>query len=560
MKESLRQKAIAKLKPLESDVETLPHDAVAILQELRIHQIELEMQNQELQQSQATLEKARLRYVALFDEAPVPYFVFNGQGEALEINHSAAKLLKIERHHMKHRPFFFYLDQGCRELFFQHLHKVLDEHREASLEATIFPTDGEPRYISMVSRPISGDEHTPCYCLTTCFDITPLKLTENKLIDALEKSQSANRAKDEFLSTMSHEFRTPLNVILGFTDLLGNSQLSPAEKGFLTHITNNGKQMVALVDDVLDIARMSADKIAILEEPCDLPTLLSSSLGYLEDTARRKGLQISSHVECPIILSDPSRIRQIVVNLLSNAVKFTKMGSIEILVHAEREDKESYRVTIEITDTGSGIKKEDMEKIFEPFTQGDSSLQRAYDGSGLGLTIAKRLAERLGGYIRLQSEITKGTKAIFSFVAKESLPQNAQQSAEGESPSKPLLDLNVLLLDTSSSSSELLGSLIKKTASGVTSFFTPLTAIDSVRLNEYSHVLINIAISPMSAVECMLQMRRVISKPTLFIALSKCAMVGEREKYLAQGFDRYITAPITQASLALVLDTHIPKL
>ncbi len=547
-KENLRREAMDRLEEMvEGEAQSFGQGASELLQELRIHQIELEMQNQELREVQVSLEKAKVRYIALFDEAPVAYFVFNGKGQAVEINYSAANLLKIDRHHIEVRPFFFYLDQGCREAFFRHLRTVLEEGKQDTLEVLLHTSEGEERNVLMISRPIAEQEGEPAYSLTTCFDITVLKKTENLLRVALEKSESASTAKDEFLGTMSHEFRTPLNSILGFADMLSFSELGENEKGFLEQIKGGGRQMVALVDDVLDIARLAADKIKIVHEPCNIEELVAAALEHLEKTAQRKGVAIEQSIDCPMVFTDASRVRQVVINLLSNAIKFTKEGKVSVSVFSE-EEGEKMKVTIRVRDTGVGIRPEDMEKIFEPFTQGDSSICRSYEGSGLGLTIAKRLANRLGGDIYLRSEIGVGTEAVFFFTANR-WQEAAKERVVVMGEKEEFSHFKFLLLDSVTDGIGLIESQLLRLTPYVTSAKGVDSAVKEIREGGYTHVFINVAIPRVDAVECMIRMRKSIAKPALFIALSPRSAGEDREDYLAAGFDDCIVMPLSLAGL-----------
>lgn len=267
-----------------------------------------------------------------------------------------------------------------------------------------------------------------------------------RLEDALNMSQRAARAKSEFLSTVSHEIRTPMNAVLGMADLLSETELAPEQRHYLDIMVANGNSLMDLINSILDLARIESGRLRLEHSQFDLTDLIDRTVSTFAVQAHRKRLELVSRIAPQVpdyLVGDPLQLRQIIVHLVSNAIKFTEKGGVVVEVESNPRSSALADVTFIVSDTGIGIAKEQLDSIYTNFTQGDSSFTRKYGGSGLGLSIAKRLVDLMHGEIRVQSEVGDGSK--FSFTAPFGLPCSAL------APSPPvLLDLyghRVLVVD-----------------------------------------------------------------------------------------------------------------
>jgi PAS domain S-box-containing protein len=230
-----------------------------------------------------------------------------------------------------------------------------------------------------------------------------------QLEEAKERAEEADRLKSAFLATMSHELRTPLNSIIGFTGILLQKLAGPLteeQAKQLGMVQTSARHLLDLINDVLDISKIEAGQLQVLSEPFDLPELIREVTEAARPIAEAKGLDLRVDVSPPVgeIRSDRRRVGQIVTNLLSNAIKFTAVGHVQVSCIGDGSD-----VTINVEDTGIGISGEDLAKLFVPFQQVDTGLTRKYEGTGLGLSICKRLSEKLGGTIKVESEPGRGS-------------------------------------------------------------------------------------------------------------------------------------------------------
>jgi signal transduction histidine kinase len=252
-------------------------------------------------------------------------------------------------------------------------------------------------------------------------NIEAMKRAEQELLRAKEDAEIANRAKSEFLANMSHELRTPLNAILGFSGIVQNESFgpigNPKYREYITDIHESGRHLLALVDDLLDFSRIEARRHKLYEEQIDVPKVIRSCLTLVKERAQEGGVKIVSEVpeELPALFADKRNIKQILTNLLSNALKFTSSGggvTIRAWVHAT----DGY--VFQVADTGIGIALEDIPKALSPFEQIDGSLNRKYEGAGLGLPLTKSLVELHGGSLDLQSQVGVGTTVTVRFPAE----------------------------------------------------------------------------------------------------------------------------------------------
>ncbi|HEU5431306.1 MAG TPA: ATP-binding protein, partial [Thermomicrobiales bacterium] len=264
-----------------------------------------------------------------------------------------------------------------------------------------------------------------------------LRATNAALADSTKRAEEANLAKSEFLANMSHEIRTPMTSILGFAELLADSDWScesEKRREALGALQRNGRHLLEIIDDILDLSKVEAGQMAVERLPCATRSILQDVDELMRARAEEKGLSLEIDCEPPVpalIETDAVRLRQILINLAGNAIKFTHAGGVRLRARVEHDEPGRPRLCFEVSDTGIGISDEQLRRLFRPFSQADASTTRRYGGTGLGLTISKRLTELLGGEIRLASQPGHGSVVQVS-LPLEALAPATEPHAEGE--------------------------------------------------------------------------------------------------------------------------------
>lgn len=395
--------------------------------------------------------------------------------------------------------------------------------------------------------------------LGTCTDIHDRKRTESKLIEAQRAAQAANHAKTTFLANMSHEIRTPMNAILGFTELIRDAnQDRKARIECIDTVQRNGRQLLRIIDEILDISKIEVGHLELESVPVQLDQLLRDLKALLSLQTDEKGLSLDFDLKTPVpgaIYSDPTRLRQILVNIIANAIKFTFKGGISVeLEWLDSTVPQNGRLCIRIQDTGKGVESNQIERLFQPFVQGDSSTTRHFGGSGLGLALSREFARALGGDVVLEfTEVGKGSRFRVEIPARvvENSSQLKALDLDRFKPSepwampqdKPLKDIHVLLVDDLEDNRDLLSQVLAMAGARVDLAENGEEGVQKALSGSHEVVLMDIQMPKLDGYEATRALRsKGYHKP--IIALTAYALREERERCLQVGCDDHLTKPI----------------
>ena len=397
---------------------------------------------------------------------------------------------------------------------------------------------------------------------------------EQDLVLAKIAAEAANRAKSEFLANMSHEIRTPMTAILGFSDLLASPNLPYQEqRAFLAGIQRNGKALLELISDILDLSRIEAGRLTVDRMDCPLQQIIDDVLSVVQVRAGEKGLALVVDRTFPLpetIHTDPVRLRQVLTNLIGNAVKFTERGSVRIAVRCTRETDGAARMQFAISDTGLGIPADKIGELFDPFTQVDGSASRCYGGTGLGLAISRRLAKALGGDVQVTSQLGQGS--IFTLtidagslngVLMLQSPQAPSTAEEQPSSMQHEVTLHgrVLLAEDVPDTRVVLRQILQKMNLKLEIAEDGRLACEMAEKSQaegrpYDLILMDIQMPRMNGYEASRWLRQHGWKGPI-VALTAHALVADRGKCLEAGCDDYIAKPITAKGLRDVLACYL---
>jgi PAS domain S-box-containing protein len=401
-----------------------------------------------------------------------------------------------------------------------------------------------------------------------------LRSANQTLKEYYHVADSATRAKSEFLANMSHEIRTPMTSILGYADLLLNSRFTEEEQQLhLQTIRHNGEILLKLINDILDLSKIEANRIVIEHVECSPMQIVEDVLSLFNVRAIEKGVFLTAGYDFPLpskIQTDPLRLRQILVNLVGNAVKFTEQGQVQIHVRCVPSSQGSPCIEWIVRDTGIGVAQKDLPYLFQPFSQVDASAKRRCGGTGLGLVISKRLAELLGGTIRVESDLGRGSTFTLSIDPGslagvpmiESLADRPAESSANSSDSSSAICGRILLAEDGPDNQRLIRLVLLKAGLEVELAENGRVAFDKAMasLNDrpFDLILMDIQMPQCDGYEATRMLRQAgWNRP--IVALTAHAMVGDREECLKAGCDGYTTKPIDRKVLLATIAQFLAK-
>jgi PAS domain S-box-containing protein len=434
---------------------------------------------------------------------------------------------------------------------------VLSEKKVTDYELTACARDGKETVVSYNATTFYDRGRTLQGVFAAARDVTERKRVEAELQQAKAAAESASQTKSDFLASMSHEIRTPLNAIMGIADLLSKTSLTPEQDEYVQTSRRAGENLLHLINDILDLSKVEASQLELERTGFSLTDLLGKVTEIVAVRAHEKGLDLVCEIapEVPIsLVGDPTRLRQVLLNLLGNAIKFTESGEVALRVTRDTNSSVVGALQFAISDTGIGIPAEKLSAVFEQFTQADSSTTRKYGGSGLGLTISKRLVELMGGRIWVKSEVGKGSEFSVS-VTFEIWAGAGRSSAApvGAGPELPLPALSILLVEDSPDNRMITLAYLRDTPYRIETAENGAIALKKFTYGHYDLVLMDRQMPIMdglAATRAIRQWERANHRPaTPIVALTAAALKGDQEQCMAAGCTAYLTKPIKQEVL-----------
>lgn len=464
-----------------------------------------------------------------------------------------------------------------REKVQRYLDRVLSDLDEPdhTVEHRIIRPDGEVLAVRMHSRSLyegEGQQKKIQTIVGTLFDITQQQEYERKLKDERRRAQAANESKSEFVANMSHEIRTPMTAVIGYADILFAMENDPAKIEHLETIKRNGNFLLEIINDILDLSKIEAGKLDLSCETFSLQEVVSEVISMMKIRAGENQLSVGIDYDSPIpkqIQSDPKRLKQILVNLFGNAIKFTKRGGVRLVVGFEALPEPVLRFSV--IDTGIGISVDQQQKLFEPFTQADMSVNREFGGTGLGLAICRRLTNMLGGDISVHSKPDHGSTFTFTIATGQVNPSEmvipdhqAAKKVDKKTSQSVRLSCNALVVDDSPDIRHLAthflkkyGAAVEQAEDGEDALAHVVEAFDGQKTVP-DIVILDMQMPRLDGFQTASQLREIGFKNPI-VALTADAMQGDMEHCLKSGCNAYLSKPIDARALIETVDRFTKK-
>jgi PAS domain S-box-containing protein len=515
----------------------------------------------------AVLREKDDRIQALFNATTDSVILLDPDGIILAANEIAARRRKVTPQEMV----------GTR--IFDSLPLEVAETRRIKLEKTartgqphVFDEEMGDRIYRVRLFPVAGPDGKTTHLASFSRDITERRHAERELVKAKRQAEAANEAKTQFLANMSHELRTPLNGILGMVQILMDSDLDADQAQSLELARQSADNLHKIVNNLLEMASIEAGDVEIVNRPFDLAEVVDPLARTFSVQARLKGLDLRLNVAPDLpgqVIGDPFRLRQVLTNLLGNALRYTPKGSVEVELRAAEDqsglaDKNTLRLYGAVSDTGIGIPLEAQKHIFESFELAEHYLNKRYSGSGLGLSIARQIVERMGGHIRVQSAPGQGSR--FEFTALVSLPgqgQDAHPHPLADLRPKRKRNLRILLAEDELVNRMFASQVLGRMDHSVTAVTNGEEVLQALEREAFDLILMDVQMPVMDGISATKAIRdghSACKTPGIpIIALTAYAMESDRDRFLKVGMDDFVAKPFTVETLSQAIHRVAPS-
>jgi len=517
------------------------------------------------------MKQAKKKLKTILGRTLEGYITLDGSGCFSEANRAFCRMSGFEAEEIIGRPFTD-LFQVQDPNFWSELESKGEEFSQ-NYETCLRTKSGETLHVLCSATAVKKQQEPHSYYFAFISDISQLKQAEEEirnytaeierqhreLEQAKNRAEEANRFKSEFLATMSHEIRTPMSGVVTMTEMLLETPLTEEQQKYASIIRDSSEILLNIINDILDISKIDAGRLELQEREFSLEKLMQKASNINRVRAQEKGLEFHVSVSrgIPEILrGDPLRLRQVLLNLISNAIKFTRQGEVAVEVSPVQDFPDTIVLEFSVQDTGVGIPEERKERVFEPFTQLDSSMTRQYGGTGLGLAISRRLVEMMGGEIGVHSSEGQGSTFWFTVPLKKTrLPSTALE----ESPRKDhftsnihipeeMLQCPILVVEDNPVNQEIARIQLEKTGFHKIDLATNgKEAVQACRLKPYSLILMDCQMPVMDGYTASRKIRSLEKERgtyTPIVAMTAHSLEGDREKCLEAGMDDYISKPV----------------
>lgn len=510
-----------------------------------------------VKQAETALRESESRYRLLAESAPIGVFECDAEGRCVYANLQWALISGRSREKTLGFGWMEAIEPEDRQRILKDWQRASSARRPWAYEYRILKPDGKRIWVRALTTPTAFQDGTPTRFVGTIEDITTRKRIEETLRQAKEAAEDANRAKNEFLGNMSHEFRTPMTVIMAVLEHLLEAKPLPDQRHYLEMAQTSAESLLRLIEDILDLSKIEARKLSFEATPFDLRQSVENTVDMFRLNAEKKQLVLHLDISPKIpqlLIGDPDRVRQILVNLIGNAVKFTELGEVAVQVDLEQKASafaRSESVLFTIRDTGIGIPEDKVNRLFQSFSQVDASHTRKFGGTGLGLALCKRLAEGMGGSVRVESKEGEGSTFFLSlpflrapFSSPSPSPGTKQGSlSSAANPPRP----HILLAEDDPMVSQLVVMMLRNKNWRVTTVADGKEAVRFWEKDAFDLILMDVQMPEedgFAATRAIRQKEKTTGAHIPIIALTAHARREDRRQCFEAGMDDYLAKPI----------------
>lgn len=494
----------------------------------------------------------------LVESANAIIAIIDRQGVMINLNPFGERFTGYTQHEIASEPYFWarFLPMQMRDKVVGIIENAREGNITESFQNSWISKDGEEKIFEWSNALVSDEDGQMQYVTTIGIDITEQKERQRELEKAKEAAEQAAKAKSDFLANMSHEIRTPLNGIIGLTELVLKTDLEPTQRDFLEKSNISSHALLDVINDILDYSKIEAGKFDLEYKPFELNNVLRNIMSLFEFQAHQKGLAINLEVDLieSMMIGDPLRLTQILTNLVGNAVKFTESGTITISVIVTQEDDNYYHLLFSIKDTGIGMNTEAQSKLFQEFSQADTSITRQFGGTGLGLAISKQLVQMMDGDISVESEA--GVGSTFNFTVKfGKMKLFSDQPIHEKTVITPerlnaLQGSRILLVEDNKINQIVVLGMLESLDVIVDIATNGKEAVELAQTMLYDLILMDLQMPIMDGFEATKVIRMISEyKEVPIIALSAAVMQKDKELTSAVGMNEHLSKPIENDAL-----------
>ncbi|BCS89787.1 PAS domain S-box protein [Pseudodesulfovibrio sediminis] len=536
----------------------------------RVRTVEFRDITQQKQAEKALLE-SEARFRLLYMDAPVPYQSLDAKGNILEVNRKYCDVLGYEREELLGRNFSELLHPEWQQHFVDNFPRFKAVGEILGVEFEMQRKDGE--YILVTFNGRIGKQPDGQFLQTHCVfrDISTERATEDHLIQAKNAAEAASQSKSEFLANMSHEIRTPLNGVLGMLQLLQTTSLDSEQHEYIHLAVQSSRRLTRLLSDILDLSRVEAGKLVLLNEAFSLKEKLEEAVELYRPLAMQAGIELLLNLDPELpswVTGDPTRLQQVLANLVGNSIKFTTEGSVSVSVTPLSDAYvDNPGILFSVVDTGIGIPDDKLGKLFSAFTQVSEGYSRKFQGAGLGLSICKRLVDLMGGGIAVESEVGTGTSVHFRIPFREvaapvedtpgtDIPAQKSIHSAGSS------SLYILLAEDDRVSRLTAMRQLEKMGHMVVPVVNGKDAISALKESRFDLILMDVQMPVMDGLEATRTIRDGAvgdrARDIPIVALTAYVMDGDKEHFMKAGMTNYLSKPVDMQKLTKVLEKLFP--